>query len=140
MTIFQRVKKRSDDSPHKWVKTSLFVKKKKENPKAKRYSSSTSRARDLRNALQMSQEESTATLSLQSQLMVDPSMVLEDDSLPPPHRFKKNANSAWHNQNDIRRINAYKLALRREIAKIEFDLWRNSDLYQTLQTANDITE
>ncbi len=60
--------------------------------------------------------------------------------MPPPHRFKKNANPAQLNQNDIRRINAYKFVLRREIEISKYDLWSKSNTYQTLQTTNNIAE
>jgi hypothetical protein len=62
--------------------------------------------------------------------------IVDGECLPPPHRFKKNSNPVPLNLNDIRRINAYKLALRRELAKTEFDLRNESSMCKILQTVD----
>ncbi len=71
-------------------------------------------------------ESSSATSQL-SQLEVG-SYILEEGFLPPPNRFKKNSDHVPRNDDDLKRIRAYKLALRRETARNGYDIWNESSL------------
>ena len=64
-----------------------------------------------------------------SQLKVD-SCIFEGGRLPPPSRYKKDSNHGPLNEDDIRRIKAYKIAHHREIAKNEIECWSKSNMYQ----------